>query len=202
MELLFVVKPLFGQAQLRRIGRELRALRHRAGLSQAALGEAAGVSSGAIRALEAGRSNPTLSTMVSIVETLGTTLDALVAEACGPAPVFDLTKAADTAKAPRTRLSRTLPRPGMQALIVQVDSVGQTCGFGGEAVFAHVLAGSFRARLDREEFLLGPGDSLHARAGVTGSLVAEHAAARLLLVSAAERPQGPVAGRHDNRGIA
>ncbi|MGO4843596.1 helix-turn-helix transcriptional regulator, partial [Rhizobiaceae sp. 2RAB30] len=70
---------LFGQKELRQVGRHVRLTREKAGLTQSQLAESAGLSPRAVRDLEAGRrSNPTLATMVAIVDVLGFTLDELV----------------------------------------------------------------------------------------------------------------------------
>lgn len=69
----------FGRDDLRLLGRHLRDRRSGAGLTLRRLSEASGVSVAAIRALEAGQSNPGLPTVIAVVEALGTTIDRAIA---------------------------------------------------------------------------------------------------------------------------
>lgn len=60
------------------IGRRVRQARERAGFTQAALAEAAGVTDETISRLERGAYEPALSTIVAVVEALGLDLDTVV----------------------------------------------------------------------------------------------------------------------------
>lgn len=65
----------FGREDLRLLGQHLRERRLAAGFTMRRLAEASGVSVAAIRALEAGGTNPSLPTVILVVEALGTTID-------------------------------------------------------------------------------------------------------------------------------
>lgn len=175
---------LFGQKELRQVGRHVRQAREKAGLTQSQLSEQAGISSRAVRELEAGRSNPTLATMVAIVDVLGFTLDELVAAAKAGQPGPDLTPAADIGPGSNA-LTRTLPNPHMNARIVDFGGDGlRDQDVPSGAVFGHVLKGSVTVLLDGEEVTLRHGDSLHARAGVVGRWQTHGDRVRMLLVEA------------------
>lgn len=176
---------LFGQKELRQVGRHIRLTREKAGLTQSQLAESAGLSPRAVRDLEAGRSNPTLATMVAIVDVLGFTLDELVTAARSSLPGPDLTRASDLG-AGNNLLTRTLLNPRMSARIVDFGG-GDTAGpeMPAGAIFGHVLKGNVTVALDGEDVTLRQGDSLHARPGVLGRLQAQGDRVRVLLVEAA-----------------
>jgi transcriptional regulator with XRE-family HTH domain len=69
----------FGLAQLRVLGRRLRALRRGRNLSLRKLANESGVSVAAIQDLEAGNSSPSLLNVLSIAEVLGEPVDRLIA---------------------------------------------------------------------------------------------------------------------------
>lgn len=64
-------------SKLEEFGRNLRAERHRVGLSQDALGELIGIDGRHISKIENGRSNPKLSTIIAILEALKLPFEAL-----------------------------------------------------------------------------------------------------------------------------
>jgi len=68
----------FDKSDLLRLGRVLREHRLAAGLSVRRLSAQSGVSVSAIRAVEAGASNPALATVLPLVEALGLGIDTLV----------------------------------------------------------------------------------------------------------------------------
>lgn len=184
---------LFGQKELRQVGRHVRQAREKAGLTQSQLADSAGISSRAVRELEAGRSNPTLATMVAIVDVLAFTLDELVIAARTSLPGPDLTLAGDIGPGSNP-LSRTLPNPRMSARIVDFGGDGPgDQDVPAAAVFGHVLGGSVTVSLDGEEITLRQGDSLHARSGVVRHWHAHGDRTRMLLVEAGgEQPDGGV----------
>lgn len=69
----------FGRDDLRLLGRHLRDRRTSAGITLQRLSETSGVSIAAIRSLETGGSNPSLPTVIRVVEALGTTIDRALA---------------------------------------------------------------------------------------------------------------------------
>ena len=56
----------------------IKELRKERGLSQTAIAEAVGVTSGAVSQWEAGLTNPTLETLVKVAQVLGCTVDELL----------------------------------------------------------------------------------------------------------------------------
>lgn len=178
---------LFGQRELREIGRYVSREREKLGLTQTQVADSAGISTRSVRDLEAGRSNPTLSTMVAIVDVLSITLDELITAARIKRPDPDMTHASDIGPGV-TSLTRSISNPRLRASIIDfADTAGQPDLPGG-AAFGHVLAGSVRISLDGEEILLRQGDSLHARSGVLEKMSAAGTGTRVLLVEAAGDP--------------
>jgi transcriptional regulator with XRE-family HTH domain len=184
-------------AEVRRIGRQVRAIREKSGRTLAHVAKAAGLSERAVRELETGRTNPSLSTLVNIVDALGVKLNDLVAAARRSASDPDYTPASATAHA-TTRLTRQLPNARMQARILEFSRARATVPeLPSEAVFGHVLDGRIAVALDGQETTLEPGDSFHAQGGVLGAWCAEGlSGGRLLVVSATSRDREPV---RDNR---
>jgi transcriptional regulator with XRE-family HTH domain len=68
-----------------RFGERLREARHKAGLTQAALAEAAGLTQQYVAKIEAGQINPTLATMVAVARVLGTEIGDMLRRADPPA---------------------------------------------------------------------------------------------------------------------
>jgi len=71
----------FGAIELRRLGRYLHEQRKATGLTLRSLSERAEVGVASIRALESGRSSPSLTTVLRVVGALGVTIDRAVAVA-------------------------------------------------------------------------------------------------------------------------
>jgi transcriptional regulator with XRE-family HTH domain len=184
--------------EIRRIGRQVRAIREKSGRTLAHVAKAADLSERSVRELEAGLTNPSLSTLVSIVDALGVKLDDLVAAAHRSAPPPDYTPASATAHG-TTRLTRQLPNARMQARILEFSRAQATVPeLPSEAVFGHVLDGRIAIALDGRETTLERGDSFHAQEGVLGAWRAEGLiGARLLVVAATSRDHEP--GSQDSR---
>jgi transcriptional regulator with XRE-family HTH domain len=172
-------------AEIRRIGRQLRLLRENSGRTLAQLAENAGLSERAVRDLEAGRTNPSLTTVVSIADALGVTLDELVTAARRNVPAADFAPALAASEA-ATVLTRQLPNPRMRACLIQLDAKSAAApDIPSAAVFGHVLSGAVAVTLDGEETTLRQYDSFHAQAGVLGGWRAGTSGGRLLVVEAA-----------------
>jgi transcriptional regulator with XRE-family HTH domain len=169
------------ESEVRKIGRQFRILRERSGRTIAQLSRAAGLSERAVRDLEAGRTNPSLATVVSIVDVLGANLNDLVEASRRSDVVSDYTSAA--AATETTELTRSLRSPRMRARIVQLGASAAT-DTPANAVFGYVLADSVAVALDGQETLLRHGDSFHARAGVLRGWRSQTSAGRLLVVEA------------------
>lgn len=167
--------------EIRRIGRQLRLLREKSGRTLAQLAEAAGLSERAVRELEAGRTNPSLTTVVGIAEALGVSLDELVAAARRSLPPADFTPAPAMGGAV---LTRQLPNPRMRARLVDLRDTAGGSDLPAGPVFGHVLDGAIRVALDGQETGLNRNDSFHAQAGVLGGWQAGARGGRLLVVEA------------------
>jgi transcriptional regulator with XRE-family HTH domain len=179
-----------GHAKIRQIGRQLRLLREKSGRTLAQLAEAAGLSERAVREFEAGRTNPSLTTVVSIADALGVTLDALIGAARRDVPA-DLTRAPAAGEV-ATKLTRQLPSPRMRARLLRLDR-NVAHELPAAAVFGHVLSGAVRVWLDGKKMTLRRGDSFHAQAGVlTGWQVGATGAG--LLVAEVATPAAEIAG--------
>lgn len=172
---------LFGQRELREIGRQIRLEREAQGLTQTQVADAAGMSTRAVRDLEAGRSSPTLLTIIAVVDVLSLSLDELIAAARAKRPGPDLTVASAVGPG-TTALTRDLANPRFRASIVDFSDSREPPAPPVGAVFGHVLAGSVGVVLDGEEIGLQPGDSLHARSGVLGEIRTAGTGTRVLLV--------------------
>lgn len=176
------------EAEIRKIGRHFRILRERSGRSVAQVSRAAGLSERAVRDLEAGRTNPSLATVVSLVDVLGANLNDLVDASRRSDVVSDYTPATDASET--TELTRTLRSPRMRARIVQIGT-DAAANLPANAVFGYVLADSVAVALDGEETVLRHGDSFHARAGVLQAWRSQASGGRLLVVEAgADQPGG------------
>ncbi|MCL4188666.1 MAG: helix-turn-helix domain-containing protein [Rhodobacteraceae bacterium] len=158
--------PRFGKSDLARLGRLLAEERVAAGLTLRALSTRCGVSTGSIRALEAGRSNPGLATVAAIVAGLGLSLDRMVqAVRAGRAGTTSLTRAGSG----DADLSAGLAEPVLSARIVTLP--GESLqrpppDTARRASFALVVAGRVLATTATGERVhLDPGDSYHARPG-------------------------------------
>lgn len=169
------------QTETRRIGRQIRLIREKSGRSVGQLAGAAGVSERAVRELEAGRTNPSLRTVVCIVDALGVTLDELVVAARQNRPIASHTPASATAD--DIELSTRLPDARMRARLVRGGGEGDAVPSG--PVFGHVLDGKFQIVLDGEQAALGKGDSFHAQAGVLQSWRVPSPGGLLLVVETA-----------------
>lgn len=173
---------LFGEKELRQLGRGVRAAREKGSMSQAQLADKSGLSARAVRELEAGRSSPSLATIVAIVDALSVTLDELIAAARAQQPVFGLLPAAGDGSYDR-KLVTGIEQPRLRVRIVEAGPADPIALPSG-STFAHVLGGGATATLDGEPVKLGHGDSLHARPGVLTELEPADGRVRVLLVEA------------------
>lgn len=174
--------PLFGERELRQLGRAVRSAREKAGLSQTQMADKAGLSIRPVRELEAGRSSPSLATIVAIVDALSITLDGLIAAARVKEPRYGLLPAGEVRRGDN-ELVVSIDQPRLKVRIVDVDA-GHHVDLPEGAAFAHVLGGSVTATLDDEQVKLGRGDSLHSGPGVLTELAAADGHVQMLLVEA------------------
>ncbi len=157
----------FDKSDLPRMGRVLREHRLAAGLSMRRLSAQSGVSVSAIRALEAGGSNPALATVLPLVEALGLGIDTLVTEvrAARSGVVVHRADASETLQAAERRALR-LCEVALPAKSVQPPP--RICAEHPALVM--VLHGPVIAGLeDGGRAHLEAGDSYHAEAGAVTS---------------------------------
>ena len=170
----------FGKPDLARMGRFLREERQAKGLSLRALAERSGMSAGAIRALEAGQANPSLATVLAVVEALDVDLDRAVDAARAGREVVVVHRAAEEAQAPMPGAALSLATSELPAKSVRPSfSLGEqhpSMGLVLEGAVLAVVRDGARHRLDT-------GDVYHAQPGVVQGLAgAGTRTARLLHV--------------------
>lgn len=192
----------FRKADLRRVGTYLRDQRIASGVSLRRLSELSGVSVAAIRTLEGGQSNPSLGTVVAVVEALGVMLDHVIEAARSNRSNVTVTPATDGdaylsdgfAEAALSAHIVTLPVKSMHpnsdgaakhpslgvvikgAVLAAVDTTGASGGAN---------RGGTRVRLEA-------GDNYHAQPGSVQSLAnAGGRDARVLVVLDTRRDGGP-----------
>ena len=183
----------FGKADLRHVGQVLRDQRVAMGLSLRVLSERCGISIAAIRALEAGQSNPSLGTVVPVIEVLGVKLDRVieVARAARGRVVVTRTREGDV------NLSDGLSDAGLSANILSMPVKSMRPSPPGAAShpsFGIVLEGTVLANVEPDDGLadqsrrgrrvkLVTGDNYHAQPGVVKTLANGSAReARVLVV--------------------
>lgn len=172
----------FGRRHLRRLGGFLRAERRAAGLTMRMLAERSGVGVTTIRALESGRSSPGLSTVLALVDALGTTIDRAIEAARSGTDGVVVSRGEGS-------LSEGMPEPAMAGLVLTLSerSVRPIPAEGARsASMCMVLQGSVIAALGTgERVRLEAGDTYHAQPGaVQGWASSGGGAAKLLCVLA------------------
>lgn len=158
----------FDREYLRRVGRRIRLLRMKHGWSLKKLAHEAGVSVAAIRKIEVGQSNPSLLTIVPIVESLGEPIDHLVNLARKHEDQIQVTRDADAASlrpGDRLEVSDSLSEPEMRGEHVRVAEGRplELVTFDGRPpVFGYVLEGAVHIRRSPEHVATcHAGDSFH-----------------------------------------
>jgi len=178
-----------GRGDLSRIGRYLRMQRGAAGMTVQHLAERSGLSIGAIRAIEAGQSNPSLTTVLAIVESLGLSLDTLIETARGDAgQAVVVTRAG----AGELDLSLGLEAPRLAAKLIEMPVKSMRRIPDEDAahpVMGMVVAGNLVVATGTgERVRIAEGDTYHAQSGhVKGWANPGGRPARLLHVSDTRR---------------
>lgn len=177
--------PRFGKSDLPRLGRLIRELRLASGRTQSDVAALAGLAVSTLRAVEAGRSNPSLPTIVALAVALGVSIDQLVAEATRPQGRVSVTWATPGGGT----LSAGLVNPVLQARSLLLPQGARKDpvpdGSKGAAVMVLVLDGVVQVSTTRGDRLrLEAGDTCHAKDGALTSLAGIGAqAAHLLCVT-------------------
>lgn len=158
--------PCFGKAHLPRLGLHIRDVRRASGRSQADIARLAGIAESTVGAVEAGRSNPSLPTMIALANALGVTIDQIVTAATTPRTHVSVTRASGQGG----DLSAGLSDPALRARAIvlrQGQRLTQVPDLGPDAaVMVLVLDGVVMATTASGERLeLEAGDTVHSRDG-------------------------------------
>ncbi|MEM8551506.1 MAG: helix-turn-helix domain-containing protein [Pseudomonadota bacterium] len=176
---------LFRRSHLMRVGAHLRSLRQGKGLSLRALAEQTGLSVAAVRGLEAGEVNPSLTTVLAIADAIGADLDRIVETAREDDARVSVRRTSDGAQetgfagaalgAVVQTLDRSEPLPSLE---------------GSYPTLAFVVDGCASAETsDGERYALNAGDTLHGQPrAITSVAAAQSGGATLLRVVDRRRP--------------
>lgn len=117
--------PRFGRDDLRLFGRYVRERRTAGGITLRELAERSGVSIAAIRSLETGGANPSLSTVIQVIEALGTTIDRALAAVRAARGRVVVTRASSQVNQACTALSDGISGAALhgEACVLPVESV-------------------------------------------------------------------------------
>jgi transcriptional regulator with XRE-family HTH domain len=174
--------PRFGKSDLPRLGRHIRDLRLASGRTQADVARLAGLAESTVGAVEAGRSNPSLPTIVALASALGVSIDQIVAAATAVHGRVSITRA----NSGGGDLSAGLADPSLRARTVVLPQGQRHFPVPDPdpeaAVMVLVLDGVVLATTASGERLrLEAGDTAHARDGALQALSGLGAAPALLL---------------------
>lgn len=189
----------FGRDDLRLLGRHLRERRNSAGITLQKLSEASGVSIAAIRALETGASNPSLPTVIQVVEALGTTIDRALAAVRAARGRVAVTRGFTASAKGSQHLSDGIAEAILQGEthVLPLKTVSPLPeAMQRHAALCLVVDGTLLvSTAEGERVRLGPGDSYHAEPqAVRGWANAGTGPVRLLCV-ADTRIAGPQEGK-------
>ena len=164
-----LVPTRFGEAEIRRLGRYLQRERKALDLTLRKLAELSGVSVASIRALEAGRSSPSLTTVMSVVGALGTSIDKVIANIDIGENRVVVTRAAEQVDTEGYNLSEGLIDAALRGKILAVAPGTQNQvpdEIANAPSLCMVIGGVVVVTLeDSDRIKLLPGDTYHAQAG-------------------------------------
>jgi len=135
----------FGAKDLRALGSRLRHLREQRQWSLKRLAQESGISVGAIRKIELAQSNPSILTILSLVEALGESIDRLVSAAREGEVRITVTRGNARLEKPADTGDRTrdLANPAMRCAIVTLPAGRARKDAGGrEMAFGYILDGA------------------------------------------------------------
>lgn len=151
-----------------RVGALVRARRRQMQMTLQALGAAAGVSVGYLSQVERDQATPSLGTLAQIARSLDVGVDYFIAT---PSAEDGLTRAGerdrfsvDGSSITYERIAADFAGNVLSSFILTIPPGyrSETVSHDGEEI-VYMLEGSVTQRLDGEEMVLGPGDSLHFR---------------------------------------
>jgi len=157
----------FGIENMKALGRRLRALREARQWSLKRLSSACGVSVSAIQNIERGQSNPSLMTIMLLVDCLGISIDQLIADAQAAEVQINVTRKDDIDQTSGNgTLDGDLSTPAMRGWIREISSISPPEGIrDGEAVFGYLIHGALQIGNTEDVPPCSVGDAFHAFAG-------------------------------------
>lgn len=160
----------FDHQNLEALGRQLRSRRKLRKWSLKQLATASGVSVTAIRNIELGHSNPSLVTIMSLIDCLGASIDQLIAEARSSGVQIKVTRAEDGQSATQN-VTGDLAKAEMSGTICSVSRDAKSpLALGDRAVFGYVLAGAVHVSDGTGTTQCAAGDAFHFASGINGHL--------------------------------
>lgn len=181
----------FNRGELKAVGRQLRLFRTAKGWSLKKLSEVSGVSVAAIRKAELGESNPSLLTVLALVEALDESVDRLIGMVLNAGEQVRLVRAADHDGAGTDiSLSEGISRRRMAGRKVAL-AAGESLSVAGAAqpspMLGYVLEGGIvLTRADGESDVCGRGDAFHVLDPTSDTILGDTNGARLVVVEATE----------------
>ncbi len=156
----------FNRGELTAVGRRLRLRRVAKGWSLKKLSEVSRVSIAAIRKIELGESNPSLLTVLALVEALGEPVDRLIGDVLRSGERIQFVRAAEDAGGlDKVSLSDDLPScmmAGRRVALAAGDVLMPADQAANRPLFAYVLDGEVvLSRADGQEDTCRRGDSFH-----------------------------------------
>ncbi|HYP80951.1 MAG TPA: XRE family transcriptional regulator [Steroidobacteraceae bacterium] len=167
-----------GPAVAVRVGANVRRLRQAQGLTSGELARSAGISAAMLSRLESGDVSPSLETLSSLADALGTAMGSLLKEDPARQSDAQLVRKGEGLEVVRrgTRRGHTYhllasdrgPKRVFEPFLVTLTSKSEIFPeFDHPGIeFIHILEGSLRYRHGPESYLLKPGDSLTFRGDV------------------------------------
>jgi len=156
----------FGTKNMQTLGRRLRALREARQWSLKRLAAASGVSVTAIRNIELGQSNPSLVTIMSLVDCLGASIDQLIAEARSSEVQIKVTRGAHRQSSTAQDITGDLADSVILGAICALPQDAQRpVEIGNQAVFGYVLEGAVQIADETGATQCTFGDAFHLASG-------------------------------------
>jgi len=197
----------FGAKNMQTLGRRLRVLREARQWSLKRLGAASGVSVTAIRNIELGQSNPSLVTIMLLVDCLGVSIDQLIAEARSSEIQIKVTRGTRSQGATAQNITGDLAASEILGTIRSMsEDATRPVDLGSRAVFGYVLEGAVQIADKTGVMQCSSGDAFHLASGedchLTTAVGAEtgDVSPRVLLVNGAVNadPKSSNSGMHND----
>lgn len=175
------------------IGAKIKSLRIKKGLTQEELGERTDLSKGYISQLERDLNSPSIETLFSILEVLGTTPKEFFDDSTGKQKVIytkeDQTSFFDEEKKYEIRwLVSTSNEKDMEPVIINLEEGGQFKQFEPSLAetFIYVLKGRIRVVIGEDEYIAKEGNTIYYEAAKNHQIFNAHNGKTKLLLVATE----------------